>query len=74
MSDQQARSIRVADKDQDHLMHADPGRGELMTTEQFYDGDDTDLIEGEDDDFDPEADESLDELIKDPFSKKQKAS
>ena len=55
-------------------MHADPGRGELMTTEQFYDGDDTELIEGDEDDFDDEGEETLNELVKDPFTKKQKAT
>ena len=40
LTDQEVRQIRVADRDQDALMQADPSRGELFTAEHHFDGDD----------------------------------
>jgi len=42
-----------------------------MSVEQFYEGDDSDLIAEEEDDFNEKGDETLQDLIKDPFSKKK---
>jgi len=42
-----------------------------MSADQYIDGEDTDLFEEDDDDFDEEGDETLNDLIKDPNSKKR---
>ena len=53
----------------------DPSRGELLSSEQYGEGGDTPIDLDEDDDLDTELiskdDQSLEQLIKDPRSKKQ---
>ena len=72
LDDKEARSIRVADRIQsDAAQGPDPSRGDLLTAEHYFEGDDTDLLEEEEDDFNEQGDESLKDLIKDPFSKKR---
>ena len=71
LSGREFRSIKVADHDQENLLQADPSRGELMTADHYMEGDDSDLIEADEDDFDAAGDESLSDLIKDPFSKQE---
>jgi len=72
LDDKEARSIRVADRIQsDAAQGPDPSRGDLLTVEHYFEGDDTDLLEEEEDDFNEQGDESLKDLIKDPFSKKR---
>ena len=72
LTDQEARQIKVANKDQDQLLRADPSSGDLLTAEHHYEGDDTDLLDDDDEDFDPRGDDTLQDLVKDPYSKKQK--
>jgi len=48
-------------------MHADPGRGELLSAEHHFDEDDTEMLDDdEEEDFDEKGDETLTDLIKDP--------
>ena len=63
--------MRVADKDQDALFTADPSKGELMSADQRVDGDEEDLVLDDNDEFNRNGDESLHELIKDPYTKKK---
>ena len=65
--------MRVADRDQDMLFHADPSRGELLSAEQHVEGKDEVFDEGDDDLLDSmdSPDSNLSALIKDPYSKKK---
>ena len=59
LNDKQLKSIRVAELYQsDDMMQAQPDRGELLSAEQYYEGDDSDLMGGpvDDDDFDENDD------------------
>jgi hypothetical protein len=71
LNDRQVRSIMAADRDQEHLLQADPSRGELISADHYMEGDDSDLIEADEEDFDEKGDETLADLIKDPFSKQE---
>ncbi len=42
-----------------------------MTADHYMEGDDSDLIEADEEDFDAAGDETLSDLIKDPFSKQE---
>jgi len=53
------------------LLKADPSRGDLLTAEHYLEGDDSDLIDEDEDEFDGASDETLGDLVKDPFSKKR---
>lgn len=54
------------------MREADPSRGELFSVEHYLEGDDSDLIEADEEDFDSDSDDSLADLVKDPFSKQEK--
>ena len=71
MTDKEIHEMRVADKDQDALFTADPSKGELMSADQRVDGDEEDLVLDDNDQFNRSGDESLHELIKDPYTKKK---
>ena len=42
-----------------------------MTADHYLDGDDSDLLDDDEDEFDQRGDETLQDLVKDPFSKKR---
>ena len=78
MTDREAQSIRVADKDQrtdtqgSTLADAQPDRGDLLTADQYDDSDFDVLTDDEElNQFDETKDQSLNELIKDPYSRKK---
>ena len=71
LTSKEVHSIKIADRTKDVLYKADPSRGELLSAEHHYEGDDSDLIEADEEDFNEEGDETLTDLIKNPFSKKK---
>lgn len=71
VSDKEVYEMRVADKDQDTLFSADPKRGELLSAEQITDEEEDQMMLDEDDEFEQSGEETLSEIIKDPYTKKR---